>query len=82
MRWLLWWRPPCLYREVLVNLVSDDDAALRGVLWGSRGAWLTLRNAAVVKGNEEITVDGEVVIHRANVAFIQVMPSPARDGRS
>jgi hypothetical protein len=59
---------------VIVNLQSDSDTALRGVLWQSRGAWLVLREVVMLKVNTPQTpVDGEVVIHRSNVAFIQVL---------
>ena len=75
LSWLLWWRPPCLLRVVLVNLQSDPDTALRGVLWSSRGAWLTLRRASLVKGSlPPVLMDGDVLIHRTNVAFLQVFP--------
>ena len=71
-----WWRPPCLLRLVIVNLKSDDTTAIRGVLWASRGPWLTLRSAALVKPTGAPTpIDGEVVIHRDNVAFLQAIPS-------
>lgn len=61
---------------MLVNLVSDRDSALRGVLWQSRGPWLVLRDVTALKsGTPPTSVDGDVVIHRANVAFIQVLPS-------
>jgi hypothetical protein len=60
---------------VLVNLVHDRDSALQGVLWQSRGAWLVLRNVSVIKTQAPPTpVDGDVVIHRDHVAFIQVLP--------
>lgn len=71
---LAWWRPPCLLRSVLVNLRHDHEAALRGVLWNSRGPWLTLRDCTLLRPNvEPVTMDGEVVIHRDNVAFFQVL---------
>ena len=77
MRWLLWWRPPCLLRVVIVNLKDDPQTAIRGVLWGSRGAWLTVRQAALLRGGSPevpaTTLDGEVVVHRSNVAFLQVL---------
>jgi hypothetical protein len=45
------------------------------VLWGSRGAWLTLRETSVLKAGAAATpLDGEAVIHRSNVAFLQVLP--------
>jgi len=56
-------------------MVHDRDAALRGVLWESRGPWLVLRDVSLIKPDAPpLVVDGDVVIHRANVAFIQVMP--------
>jgi len=56
-----------------VNLVSDDETAIKGVLWTSRGSWLVLRDCALVKGGAApLPMDGEVVIHRSNVAFLQV----------
>lgn len=73
--WLAWWRPPCLLRRVIVNLQDDRDIAIRGVLWGSRGAWLTLRDVQMLRhGGSAMTVDGEVVLHRSNVSFIEVLP--------
>jgi hypothetical protein len=60
---------------VIVNLKDDPSTAIRGVLWQSRGAWLTLRKAHVLHaGDEPTTADGEIVVHRSNVAFLQVLP--------
>jgi hypothetical protein len=56
-------------------MVHDPDSALRGVLWQSRGPWLVLKDVTALKVNEPPTlVDGDVVIHRSNVAFLQVFP--------
>lgn len=75
MRWLLWWRPPALLKVVIVNMHQDQSLAIRGVLWGARGAWLQLREASLIRGRgEPEPVDGEVLIPRDNVAFIQVVP--------
>ena len=74
--WLFWWRPPFLYREVLVNLVGAPDSTIRGVLWGRRGAWLTFRNASVMKGTSETALDGEVTVPREQILFVQVLPAP------
>jgi hypothetical protein len=61
-------------RTVIVNL-TDDDTAIRGVLWRSRGPWLVLRDVAILKGGVPPTpVDGEIVVHREHVAFLQVPP--------
>ena len=63
-----------MLRVVIVNLKSDPAVAIRGLLWGARGSWLTLREAALLKGTAATAIDGEVVVHRSNVAFLQVMP--------
>ena len=72
-------------RTVLISLISEADrAGIRGVLWATRGAWLVLRNAELCKAVDVRAPDekaaipspGEVVIHRSNVAYLQVL-SPA-----
>jgi hypothetical protein len=74
MRWLLWWRPPCLLRRVIVNLASEATA-IEGVLWKSRGAWLTIRDAKLlVSHGSPAPIDGEIVLHRDRVSFLQVLP--------
>jgi len=63
-------------RVVIVNLKDDPTTAIRGVLWSSRGAWLTVRNAALLRaGTPEAPtqLDGEVIVHRSNVSFLQVL---------
>jgi len=75
VRWLLWWRLPALLRVVIVNLKDDPNTAIRGVLWSSRGAWLTVRQASLLRAGiaEATVVDGEVIVHRSNVSFLQVL---------
>jgi hypothetical protein len=73
--WLAWWRPPCLLRVVIVNLKDDPDAALRGVMWSARGSWLVLRQATALTSTQPpAPIDGEVLVHRSNVSFIQMLP--------
>ena len=75
MSWLFWWRPPCLLRRVTVQLKHDETEALEGVLWGSRGPWLTLKQVVALKaGRERESLTGDAVIHRSNVAFLEVLP--------
>jgi hypothetical protein len=70
-----WFLPPFVLRTVIVNLKDDPSAALQGVLWSVRGPWFTLRQAAMLKAKAEMTpLDGEIVVHRDNVAFLQVLP--------
>jgi hypothetical protein len=64
-----------LLRAVLVNMKHDDDSALRGVLWQSRGPWLVLRDVSAIKSTgQPMAIDGDVIVHRDNIAFIQVLP--------
>ena len=73
--WLCWWRPPCLLRRVIVNFTHDPTEAIEGVLWSSRGSWLTLREATAHKaGQPSAILVGEAVIHRSRIAYLQVNP--------
>jgi small nuclear ribonucleoprotein (snRNP)-like protein len=59
-------------RQVIVN--TKTDRAFRGVLWRTRRGYLVLRNAEMVRERGEVvSLDGEVVIERSNVDFIQVV---------
>lgn len=59
-------------RTVIVN--TRTERAFRGVLWRRRWGYLVLRNAELLKvRGETVPMDGEVVIDRANVDFIQVV---------
>jgi hypothetical protein len=73
MRW--WWQPPALLRSVVVNL-KGEDTAVAGVLWGMRGPWVIVRQPTLVRAGhaDATTTDGEVLIHRAQINFIQVVP--------
>lgn len=74
MRWLCWWRPPCLLRRVIVNLKHDSTEAFEGVLWSSRGPWLTLRDVTGLKaGLPPARIPGDMLIHRSNLAYLQVL---------
>lgn len=60
-----------LCQRVLVNL--EDGRAFAGVLYDRRGPLLVLRDAQLIEpGAEPTAVDGEVLIERPKVAFIQV----------
>jgi hypothetical protein len=75
MGWLWFWRPPCLLRRVILNFTHEPTEALEGVLWSSRGPWLTLRDVSAIKqGQPPLKVVGDVVIHRDHVAYLQVAP--------
>lgn len=71
-----WWyghRVPCVAQAVIVNLKSDPDTAFAGILADSFGRWLVLRKVTAIRADGKSTpMDGEQMIHRSNVAFIQV----------
>jgi small nuclear ribonucleoprotein (snRNP)-like protein len=71
LRWLIGEPYPVL-KTVIVN--TKTDRAFRGVLWQKRGDYLVLRDAELLKGKgETVHIDGEVVIERQNVDFLQVV---------
>ena len=55
--------------------VRGETYALQGVLWSYRGAWLTLREPALLVPNELPKRQvGEAVIHRDQITYLQVLP--------
>ena len=70
---LLWWRPPCLLERVRVNFRHTETEAITGALWQYRGGWLTLKDATAEKaGREPVALPGSIIIHRDQIAFMQV----------
>lgn len=64
-------------RRVIANL--KDGTRFRGVLWQRRAGWLVLRNAELLPpGNKAIAVDGEVLVFKSDVSFLQVLTEVAR----
>jgi hypothetical protein len=56
-------------------LKDDPSTAIKGVLWSSRGAWLTFKDCTGLKpGQPPAPIDGDVVMHRDRVSFLQVLP--------
>lgn len=60
-----------LARTLIVNLKTGH--AFRGVLWSESRDLLVLRNAQLHAHGDTTAVDGEVVIERANIDFIQAV---------
>lgn len=73
---LMWGRRhPGLNRKVLVSLYSGS--AVSGVLTGTPGPLLILQGCAVHEsGMEPAAADGEIVIDRANVEYVQIVGGP------
>ena len=70
-----WWRPPCVLRRVIVNFTHNPEEAFEGVLWSTRGPWLILRDVlALHAGKVPVPMPGEVVVHRSQLAYLQVLP--------
>ena len=67
---MFWWRRTAVRKRVVVNLA---DKAFSGVLWAKRGPLLVLRDAVLMQhGAADTPLDGEVVVERSKVDFIQV----------
>lgn len=65
------WRRTAIRRRVVVNLA---DKAFSGILWAKRGPLLVLRDVKLLEaGREPQPVDGEVIVERARVEFMQVL---------
>ncbi|MFJ9113010.1 hypothetical protein [Streptomyces sp. NPDC102283] len=65
------WRRTAVRRRVVVNLT---DKAFDAVLWAKRGPLLVLRDVELLEaGRQPQPVDGEVVVERSKVEFIQVL---------
>ncbi len=58
-----------------MNLKDDPTTAIKGVLWSARGPWLTIVSPELLKAATQPTrMDGDVIVHRDNVAFLQAVP--------
>ncbi|MFE4691257.1 hypothetical protein ACFRH6_14505 [Streptomyces sp. NPDC056749] len=65
------WRRTAVRRRVVVNL---PDKAFSAVLWAKRGPLLVLRDVQLLEaGRPPQPVDGEVIVERARVEFVQVL---------
>lgn len=65
------WRRTAVRKRVVVNLA---DKAFDGILWAKRGPLLVLRDASLLEaGREPQRIDGEIVIERTQVQFMQVL---------
>lgn len=61
-----------VHKRVVVNLLSGT--AITGVIVKARGPLYVLRDAAVLRENgEAVPADGEIVIDKANVDYIQAV---------
>ncbi len=69
------WRRTALRRRVVVNLKTDK--AFRGILFSAPGPLLVLKEGELLEaGREPVKIDGDVVLEKGNVDFLQVLPGP------
>ena len=68
-----WWRARryIVRRRVVVNLRTGTGVS--GVITDVRGPLLIVRDATVHDGDQAAPADGEVVIDRANVDYVQAV---------
>ncbi len=60
-----------LNRKVMVNLTGGS--AIDGVLWDERGPLIVLRDANLHSESGTASLDGDVIIERDRIAFVQVV---------
>ena len=59
-------------RQVIVN--TKTDRAFKGLLYEKTSDYLLLRDVTMLRGRDTpIALDGEMVIYRDNVDFLQVV---------
>ena len=56
-------------RRVVVSTLGGD--AFSGILWARRGPYLVLRDVTVHSGGNTVAADGDVILDRAVIAFVQ-----------
>lgn len=70
------WRRTATRRRVIVNLKTEK--AFAGVLWAKRGPLLVLKDADLIEPQQApVKIDGEILVERSNVDFVQVLPAGA-----
>lgn len=52
---------------------TKTGKTFRGILWRKSGPLLVLRNAEMLDGAAVLPMDGELIVQRDNLDFLQVM---------
>lgn len=58
-------------RRVMVNLTTGN--AIDGIVWDERGPLLVLRDGNLHSEGGSAPLDGEIIIERERIAFVQVV---------
>lgn len=69
-----WWAWRRVVRRRVV-VVLDNERVIEGVLWARRGPLMVLRDASVHDQGRQTPADGELVVDRARVQWVQVVRS-------
>lgn len=70
---VVWSRRLVVRRRVLVQL--DTGRAVVGTLWSTKASRVVVKSAELFEpGSEPTRMDGDVVIERARVEYIQAVP--------
>lgn len=69
------YRRTMLRRRAIVTLVTGR--AFEGVIWAKHGPLLVLRDVAMLEHGRRVPLDGEVVVERPRIEFVQVAPPAA-----
>ncbi len=56
-----------------VHITTKNDRTFRGVLWADRGRFVVLKKASLLEVDAVKELDGEVIIERDNIDFVQVV---------
>lgn len=70
-----WWRPEMIVRRLLRRscvLTLHDGQSFAGLLWAADRRVVVLRNARLMAAGNEVPVDGELVVERSEIAFMQL----------
>jgi len=72
------YRRSLVRRRVIVNL--DSGTTFSGIAWAQRGPLLVLRNVETSNAGRSVPVDGEVIVERRRIDYIQVLTDPTGRG--
>lgn len=71
------WRRNVVRKRGIVNLKSGRT--FRGILWKQTGPLVVMRQAEMLEaGRDPVPVDGEVVVERSEIEFIQLTIAEGR----
>jgi hypothetical protein len=59
------------HKRVIVN--TKTGKTFKGILWAVRGPLVILRQAEIFESAHALPVDGELLIERSNLDFLQVL---------